>query len=67
MITVLQSPEDQIAEARWWVAELRLDLPPGCTTRLTAEAERRLAELEARYARGELEPVEVVVDETVLF
>lgn len=67
MTTILQSPEDQITEARWWVAELSLGLPPGCTPRLLQKAKYWLFDLKARHARSELAPVEVLVDEECPF
>lgn len=67
LTTVLQSPADQIAEARWWVAELSNDTSPGCTPRLLRRARFWLFDLQARHTRGELTAREILVDESVPF
>jgi hypothetical protein len=76
MITILQSPLDQIAEARWWATEFSLGLPrrmtspnslPGCSCDLVRKVRRHLAELVVKHVRGQLESREIVVDETIPF
>ena len=67
LTTKTLSADDRIEEARWWVAELSLDLSPGTTNRLLNAAKNRLAELETRRALGLLEPATIVVDESVPF
>ena len=67
MATRIMTPAEQIAEARWWVAELSLDLPPGCTPALLVKARRRVAELICLHVRGALAPLTYEYDETVPF
>jgi hypothetical protein len=67
MATKTMTAEDQVAEARWWLAEVRNDIPPGRTTRLVERTAAWLADLEARHARCELQPVEIEYDPDIPF
>lgn len=68
MATKTLTPEEQIADARWWLEEVKHLMPPGCIDwALTGKTAAWLADLEAKHARGELEPIEVEYDPDVEF
>lgn len=63
----LMTPEEQIADARWYLAEVSNDVPPGCTNRLVEKTRAWVRDLETLHARGELAPIVVFVDPDVPF